>query len=111
MDAECGRDQVKHWRFVGELLSREVSKLLKFAALVVPLHARPVIEPLERQVEIFVGFEFEDGEAAGLSNSEEIDHGAIARRKRGHLRVDAISVELRVDDGDVAADDRFEPAL
>jgi hypothetical protein len=29
-----------------------------------PLDSRPVVEALEREVNIFVGFEFDDGEAA-----------------------------------------------
>ncbi len=36
----------------------KISKLLKLIALLMPFHPCPVIEPLERKVDIFVSLEF-----------------------------------------------------
>ena len=83
---------------------------------VVPADADPVVEALEGEVEVFVGFEFDDGEAAGLrtgstGDAEEVEHAAVGGGEGGDLGVDVGRVEVGVDGFDVAAEDAFEPAL
>ena len=53
-------------------------------------HANPVVERLQGKMQIFVGLEFDDDEAAVAVEGEQIEHAAIAGRKRGDLRVEAV---------------------
>ena len=83
---------------------------------VVVADADPVVEALEGEVEVFVGFEFEDGEAAGFragggGDAEEVQHAAVGGGDGGDLGVDVGGVEVGVDGLDVATEEGFEPAL
>ncbi len=78
--------------------------------------ADPVVEALQREVEVVVGFELDDDETAGLrtgdaGDGEEVHHAAVGASEGGDLRVDVVRVEVIVECGDVAAEDGLEPAL
>ena len=78
--------------------------------------ADPVVEALEGEVEVIVGLEFDDGEAAGFrtggaGDAEEVEHAAVGGGDGGDLGVDVGGVEVGVDGLDVAAEEGFEPAL
>lgn len=60
---------------------------------------------------VFVGLEFDDGEASVAGGGENVDHGAIAGSEGWDLRIDMQTIETRVEDGDVADDQRFDPTL
>lgn len=61
---------------------------------VVPADANPVVEALESEVEIFRGFEFEDGEASVAGDGEEVEHAAVACLEGWDLGVNVGGVEL-----------------
>src|SRR5580658_4765688 len=64
-------------------------------AMMVP-HANPVVETLQREVEIVLRLEFQHRKPPVSSNSEEIKHAAIASgRDRWNLRVDVLRFEMR----------------
>src|SRR5437763_6647440 len=48
----------------------EVSKLLKFTTLLVPLHTTPIIQPLKRKMDIFIGFELDHRESPGRGHGQ-----------------------------------------
>ena len=73
--------------------------------------AGPVVEGLEGEVEVVVGFELEDGEATLAGDGEEIEEGTAGRCDRERLGVDGSIAERRVDERQIAAQDGFEPAL
>lgn len=56
--------------------------------------ADPVVEALEGEVEVFGGFDFEDGELAGAGDGEEVEHAAVegvaAAGEGGDFGVDGV---------------------
>src|SRR5271165_245160 len=111
MGSEGWSDEIEQRRRVGELTAGEVSVAHEASVLLVPAHARPVVEALEREMDVFVGFELEDGETTVKSAGEHVDHGAVGGGEGGHLRVHEATVETLVDGADVAGNERFQPAL
>ena len=64
MDVERWRYQLEQRLFKGELTIGEISEAGKFCATVVPCYSGPVIEALQGQVDILVGLELDDRQAA-----------------------------------------------
>ncbi len=69
---------------------------------VVAADADPVVEALQGEVEVVVGFELDDGEAAGLravgaGDGEEVEHAAVGGGEGGDLGVDVGGVEVGVE--------------
>src|SRR6266567_1684377 len=62
-------------------------------------------------MEVFVGFEFNDGETAVAIEGEEIEHAAVAAGKRRHLTVEGIAAQARQQVRDFIAKPGFEPPL
>jgi hypothetical protein len=60
----------------------EGPELLELAASVMPLHAGPVVETLQRQVDIFVGFEFDDSQAIVAGGGEHVERSYVADHQR-----------------------------
>ena len=79
----------------------EVAVLLELAPVVVPEHSRPVIQPLQGQMDVFIGLELQHGQPALTSAGEHVNHGAIRRRESRHLRIDVGRVETGVYGSDV----------
>ncbi|PYX89131.1 MAG: hypothetical protein DMG67_15810 [Acidobacteria bacterium] len=77
----------------------------------VPLHARPVVESLQRQVDIFIRFQFQHSQASLAGRGQHIDHGAVAGGKCRHLGVHESRIKRRIHGGDVPDDQRLQPAL
>src|ERR1039458_1728932 len=111
MGAQGWGYEIKQGSSVGELASGEIAVAEEASVLLVPAHAGPVVEALEREMNVFVGLELEDGEATVVGAGEHVDHGAIAGGEGGHLRIDEALVEAPVDGADIADDQRFQPAL
>lgn len=44
---------------------------------VVVADADPIVEALEGEVEIFGGFDFDDGEVIGAGDGEEVEHATV----------------------------------
>jgi hypothetical protein len=76
VDVEGGRDAVEERVLCGELDAGEIAAAGNFSGAVEHADAGPVVERLQRQVEVVVGFEFEDGEAAVAGDGDEVEHGA-----------------------------------
>jgi len=85
MDVQGRRDQVEQRLFRRQLAVGEMSKAGKFCARVVPRYSRPIVEALQRQVDIFVGFEFDDREAAVARDGQDVKHGAVGGGECGDL--------------------------
>src|ERR1019366_596720 len=56
MGAEGGGYEVEQRRGVGEFASGEVAVAEEASILLVPAHAGPVVEALQREMNVFVGF-------------------------------------------------------
>lgn len=76
-----------------------------------PLNARPIIETLQRKVNIFISLEFNDREPSVAGQGEDIEHGAIGSGKCRDLRVMMARVKALVECSDITKNQRLEPAL
>jgi len=114
VDVQCGGDEVETRRLRGERDVAEVSVALELAGSqgetggrvsgreVVVADADPVVEALECEVEVVVGFELDDGEAAIGGDAEQVEEAAVGGAgDGGDLRVDVGGVEARDGAGDV----------
>ncbi len=127
VDAQGGGDQVKAGSVGGEAQAGEVAVALELAETkggagggvggleVVPADANPVVKALKREVEIFVGFEFEDCEAVVGGDGEKVQHATVGGSEGWHLRVDVGGVEVwgdgSVEQIEIAAEGGLKPAL
>ena len=123
VDAQGGGDEIEARRLRGEAVGGEVAVGLKLAEAglgvgglgVVPADAEPVVEALEGELGVLFGLELEDGEAAGVVEGEQVEEGAVEAAggglEGGDLGVDGLGEQVRVEQGQVAAEAVFEPAL
>ena len=74
-------------------------------------HTHPVVEPLQGEVQVFVGLELDDCEAAVTGDAEQVEHAAVAGRECRHLGVDVVGIEVGVEHRHIAAQHALEPAL
>jgi len=104
MDVQRGGYEVEARWERGELDAAEVAVALELAEAgggvgglqMVVADADPVVEALQGQVEIVVGFELDDGEAAVGGDAEEVEEAAVAGSGDGRdLGVDVVGVEAR----------------
>jgi len=102
----------------------ELAKALLISGLqVVMADANPVVEALQGEMEVVVGFEFDDGEAAVGGDAEEVEEPAVGGSgDGGDLGVDVVGVEVgdgggfgggkgAGEWGEVVAEDGFQPSL
>jgi len=123
VDVEGGGDQVEVRRIGAEAGVGEVAVLLEVAEAggavdvgeVVVADADPVVEALEGEVEVFAGFDFDDGEAVGAGDGEEVEHSAVevaaGAGEGGDLGVDGGGLKVGVEGREVGAEGAFEPAF
>src|SRR3954471_6856074 len=105
MHPQGRRNKIQKRRLVRKFLPDKIGEVLKLAALMVPLDARPIVESLKRQMNVLVGFELENRKPAALSDGENVDHCTVRGGECRHLRVDKCRVERRVDGTHVADDE------
>ena len=74
-------------------------------------HAHPVVEGLQRKVQVLVGFQFQDHEARVAVEREQVEHTAIAAGERGNLVVDQIAAQLGKQFPEPRTQTRLQPAL
>lgn len=111
MDVERGRDQKEQRIGVGEFAPGKITSGSEFAADMMPLNACPVVEALQGKVDVFVGLEFKHGETAFTGDGKNIQHGAIGSRECRDLRIMVRGIEALIDGGEIAQNQRLEPAL
>src|SRR5580704_12926172 len=71
----------------------------------------PIVSGLQRKMDVFRSFQFDDGEPARCCDRENVEDAAFGRGARKQLRVDKTLIERRIDARDVATNDGFEPAF
>src|ERR1700684_184697 len=82
----------------------KISKALELAASMMPGNSRPVIQSLQRQMNVFIGVEFDYRKASVSREGEHVNHGAVCRGERRHLRIETTRVQSLVHRCDVAND-------
>ena len=76
-----------------------------------PFHTRPIVQPLQRQVNVFVGFQFHHCQPPGVCSGEHVDHGAVGGGEGRNLRIQARWIESVIDHSDIAHHQRLQPSL
>jgi len=76
-----------------------------------PLNSRPVVQTLQRQVNVLIRFQFQDGEPSFERQRQHIDHRPVCRGKRRDLRIHGLGCKPLVDHADVGAHQRLQPPL
>src|ERR1035437_1284524 len=111
MQMQGGRDQHEQRLLRRELASREIAELRKLSAALVPQDTRPVIHALQGKVEIFVGFEFDDGQSRVTSYRKNVNHRSIRRGECGNLGIHRFRPQPSVERRKAAGDERCQAAL
>ena len=62
MQGGCDQEQQRRQR--REFAAAEISEFEELTALVMPLDACPIVQALKRQMNVLIGLEFDNGEAA-----------------------------------------------
>jgi hypothetical protein len=82
VESQRGRDEInERWSFL-QFQLRKIAVLMKVALFEMLGDAEPVVGGLERQMNVLRGFEFDDGEAAGCCDCENVENAAF----RGGIR-------------------------
>ena len=75
MSSQSRSYEIQQRRRGREFATAEVTVLHEASFILVITHARPVVEALYREMNVFVGFQLEDGEAAIERAGQHVDHG------------------------------------
>jgi len=62
-------------------------------------------------VDVFVGFEFDDGQAMIAGGGKHVEHSAVGGGEGWDLRIEGAVIEMLIDRAHVADDQRLKPAL
>ena len=89
----------------------EISIAREVALLQMTADTEPIIRRLDRQVNMFGGFQLEDSEATRAGDRKYIKDAVYAAAIGEDLRVDKTRIERGIDARDVFADDGFEPSF
>ena len=88
MEFERGRYQ-KQARGLGpQGDSGKIAVGRELIAVEVPFDAQPVIEGLQGKLQVGGGFQFQDGQAAGALDGQQVEDAAVAAGEGRHLVVD-----------------------
>ena len=111
MDAQRRRHHKQQRRLGRQFNTGKITVLAELSALVVPLYPRPVVEPLQGQMDILMRLELEHSQPALAGGGQHIDHGAVAGGEGGHLRIHMPRVEAGIKTRQIGDEFRFQPAL
>src|SRR5690349_11100049 len=70
MYMQRGSDQKKKRRLGRQLSPAKISKFQELTSRVVPLHPRPIVESLQRKMNVLVGFQLDDGKPSLVRKSQ-----------------------------------------
>src|SRR6185503_8062177 len=89
--------------------SSEMTTFGDLAPIQMPFDAHPVIQSLQRKVDVLIDLEFDNRQPAVTVNSEQIDDSAIAARELCYLTVDRLGAQRRIQRFQIGTHPRFEP--
>lgn len=92
------RSNQPHKRRIGLKLDfRKIAVTTKISFDEVAANAQPVIDSLQRQVQIFGRLQLDDDQAPLARHSQKINHAALARCQRRNLRIKIPRIETRIE--------------
>ena len=111
MEAQRWGNQIYERRSGLQLNAGEISVRAKIALLQMTSDAEPIVGGLQREMNVLGCFQFENREAAGARDREQIENAVLAAAIGENLRIDKTRIESSVDARDVFANQGFEPPL
>jgi hypothetical protein len=111
MEFQGGGDQENPRRFLSDDTAREIAQTLEVSGGQVFAHTHPIVERLKRQVQVPSCLEFDDYEAAGVVDTEEIDYPALGPAEDRDLSVDGCGTDRSLDDLGMCTNLRLEPTF
>jgi hypothetical protein len=97
--AESRSNQEKPGRKGRDLIAGK--ELLNLASVQVPSNAHPIIQSLQRQLDVRGSFQFQHGEPAVSRQGKKVDNVPIACRKGKHLSVQRFGQQDWIDRSDI----------
>src|SRR5579871_6161224 len=104
-------DQQQPRRLGPQRNARKIAVRRKLAAVQMPFDANPIVESLQRQVEVRRCLQFKDGQAAGVIHRQQVHYAAISARECRHLPVYRRRMQSSIQCLDLRPCLRFEPCL
>src|SRR5260370_711749 len=111
MESQRWRDQIDQRRSLLQSNPWKVAVAGDLSVLQLPANVEPIVGGLQRQMNMLVGFQFNDRQPSGTRHSEEVQNAMLASRIRKNLSVDESLVEHGIDARDILTNDGFQPAL
>ena len=111
MKAQRRRDKVNQRRRRLQLHAGKISIPRQFVPFQVMPHVPPVSSGLQSQVNMFRGFQFQNGQPPTSRDAKQIEDAVLATGIGEDLGVNEARVQLRVNMRDVLSNDRFQPAF
>ncbi len=109
--AQRRSNQIQQWRRAGKIASGKIAVAGELAMLLMPAHPRPIVQPLQRQMDVLIRFQLQDGQPAIQRAGQHIQHGAIDGGKSRYLRIDKAPVQPLIQSPHIPHDQAFQPAL
>ena len=81
------------------------------AAVQVPFDAHPVIQRLQRQVNVLIHLEFDHRQSPVTVHRQQVDDATVAAGELRHLSVNRLRQQRGVQRFDIRADPCFEPCF
>src|ERR1700677_3224581 len=111
MKSQSWRNQPYHWWFWIQFDAREIPVTLKIAFTLMTPHSQPIIDSLNRQLNIFGCFQLDHNQPSMLCDAEQIDYAAVSRSERGDLRIQVFGNQMRIKSGGILQDQSLQPAF
>ena len=82
------RNEAQQRSLIRKLYAGKIPVRLQCAVAMQHPHPSPVVERLERQVEIVIGLNLQHNQPSAPIHRQQIQHPTTSLRKRRHLRID-----------------------
>ena len=111
MKVERRRNQQQPRGLAQQLAAGEIAVGLELAAFHVPLDAHPIIQRLQRKMNVFGSFQLDHRQPPAMIDGQQIQHAPVGGGERGNLAIDGRRQQAGVDLLNVAPYLRFEPGF
>ena len=97
MKREQWRNQNNQSGLIFQTYTLEIPITLKISCLSVLLNSDPIIERLQRQVQVGRGLQLQDCQTAAPVDRQEVEHASLPAGESRHLSVDRIGLERSIE--------------
>ena len=111
MKLERGRDQQEAWRVLSQIDPWKVAPGAEFATFDMPADAHPVVEGLQRQMEIGGCLQLDHRQPARTVRCKQIEEVPVSRGESGYLAVHRRRFERRIYSREAGAHLALQPGF